>query len=686
MMDYAAIFASLAQSWAAYQSRPEQIQLAEGIAEALQQQSILIAEAGTGIGKTYAYLLPALLEHKKVVVATANKNLQEQIFIKDLPALAEALGEKPHAVLLKGRQSYFCHQRYQDYCAQRELVPSEKRYLERIERFLRHSEDGDLADLRGVPEGAPIMSHLHCSSEQCLRSHCPFFDRCFVYRAKERAESSDILIINHHLLGVYFKLSALGLATPLQGREALIIDEAHQLPEALRDAFGAECSSRRLFLYYNFCQNQLPYLQAPHYIVTLQQLMERLRHIEYETDLKQEALLQEQDLWQLLEELQALLTQWCLDENNEDLQAMNASRSGAARPPQEDLQAQEASLRGAASQTRSATHSILKDAASQTRGAPHQVPNEEALQAARLLWRQRSSALMDDLATLLRLARQPEQQDEALWLRAQQDGFTLHSMPVDVRQAELWQERAAIFLSATLALNGNGDYFAQSLGLSAYRFLQFDSPFDYRKQALLYHPRGLPDPRQADYTKQMMARMEPVLAYSQGRALLLFTSYRALKEAAQCLENSDFNVLIQGEDSKNELLKRFRREPRSVLLATQSFWEGVDIRGRDLVCVMIDKLPFSVPDDPVKALREKRLGKHYFQSEYLPQMLMRLKQGVGRLIRDHRDYGVLVLCDPRLNHPSYGHQVLNSLPRMSRCDDVAVVKRFFQHHEPEETS
>lgn len=652
MSDLAQYFApqgALASLLKGYQPREGQQQLAEAVFCAVDEDEVLLAEAGTGIGKTFAYLLPLLLSGRKALVSTATKNLQEQIFQQDLPFVKKVLGSPAKMALLKGRRNYFCHYRYTQLQSLAPRSRDEAVYRKRIEDFIDKTLDGDLAALE-VPEDAPIIQYITSTADNCLGRNCEFFEECFVQRARQKAKEADLVVVNHHLLLADFALKADGFAEILPDIEAFVIDEAHHLPQTAVNFLGERVAFR-----------------------AVKTLLD---------DIDDEIKTDAPDAQDVLAAVLAVRTA---------LAAAASSIAGGG------LIAQNAVYDAAALAEMPEFWQALRKLA----GALQNLQRELAQHIERGRGIARCAERLEAQLKIVKLFENIEKNSEensenAVWLTAEPSSFTLNIVPVNAAgHFYSWivkSEAGWVFLSATLAVNGSFDHFRRELGLpSTVRTVEFASPFDYRRQALLIHPKGMPMPSHPSYTQTLMQKVIPILQRTGGRAFLLFTSYRALREAEEYLNQyADFTLFVQGGGRhKNQLLMDFRNSERGVLLGTSSFWEGVDVRGGKLVCVVIDKLPFAVPTDPLtkarhRLLKEKNLEP--FIHDTLPQAVIALKQGVGRLIRDAADYGVLVIGDPRLVNSSYGNIFLNSLPRMTRHHDIAIVDRLFNTHEPDRRS
>lgn len=656
-----------------YQTREGQQQLAEAVAENIANRGVLLGEAGTGTGKTFAYLLPLLHSGEKALISTATKNLQEQIYTSDLPLVTKLITGRRIA-LLKGRSNYLCHYHYQRWHNEQTVATAE---IKRVEAFCATTRDGDLVNLN-IADDSPIRQKITSTIDNCLGRDCEFFEQCYIQRARQAAKAADLIVVNHHLLLADFALRSDGFAEILPEVTAFVIDEAHHLPQLAVNFLGEHLSQRQLK---NLCDdlydavtdeahdaqliikplisNIIDSLNKASTLTTNYVGKSHLRQSEEQHIVEDDALNAFNEFWQemaqLSRHLTALAQEMAQHRERGKLLAKSASKL------QEQIQLLDKFIR--ARENASPTPTVATASA-----GDEPAPSTE--QGA------------------------DNNRYQAQWLSIMRQSFILHSVPVNAaQQFRRWianSDASWTFLSATLAVNGKFDHFRRELGLAEAdtQTLLLDSPFDYRMQSVLYHPTGLPDPNTNGYTEALIAEALPLLNISQGRAFLLFTSYRALNIAHDTLKHSDFTLFKQGDLPKNKLLQEFRNTPNAVLLATSSFWEGVDVRGDRLVCVIIDKLPFSAPNDPVTKTRHRLLqdkGLPPFIHDTLPQAVITLKQGVGRLIRDSRDYGVLLIGDPRLTQKSYGKVFLDSLPRMTRTRDLNVLQRFFDYHEQPKT-
>jgi len=610
--------------------------MAQAVARTIDDGGQLVAEAGTGTGKTFAYLVPALLSGGKVIVSTGTKTLQDQLFNRDLPLVRDALKLPITVALLKGRANYVCHHHLQRARAEDSLATrADVRYLQRIESFARTSVSGDKAELGDVPDNASIWSQVTSTRETCLGGECPRYADCFVMKARKDALAADVVVINHHLFLADVVLKDEGLADLLPHCNTVILDEAHQLPETATLFFGEQ--------------------------LTAGQAAELARDAEIES------LKVARDYAPLPDAASALT----LAVRRLRLAAGEAAgkytRSEALHRP-----GFVAALDGLAE--------ALRRLASELAGAAER--SDELAQCA---------GRATELCSRLARWHESDDPDWIRWLDVTPHGWQLHASPLSVAEIFARQvqdsARSWIFTSATLAVNGDFALYRSELGLADAATGCWESPFDYDRQALLYVPQDLPPPNSFEHTDAVVAAALPVLEASRGRAFLLFTTLRALERARSGLAAAfarhglDYPLLVQGEGSRSELLSRFRRLGNAVLLGSQSFWEGVDVPGDALSVVVIDKLPFAPPDDPLLAARLahiERLGGNAFLDYQLPEAAISLKQGAGRLIRTETDRGVLMICDRRLAEKPYGRRILAALPPMRRTRELADVVAFFE--------
>jgi ATP-dependent DNA helicase DinG len=623
-------FGPLARQIPGFTARHGQQDMAAHIEHVLADQSVLIAESGTGTGKTFAYLVPALLSGKKVLVSTGTKNLQDQLFHRDLPAVRDALAVPVSIALLKGRANYLCLHRLER--AELEVRFASKRestQFLRVRDWASRTRSGDVSELAEVPEDASLWPLVTSTTDNCLGSACERYNECFVNKARREALAAEVLVVNHHLFFADLALREEGFGQILPGVQAVIFDEAHQLPEIASNFFGQHVSSHQLF---GLCRDTVTEeIKENSAVPGLRTAAEKLEKAVADLRLSFGPEPQ-RAAWGVLAGRKGFHT--ALDEMRQRLMQLT---------------------------------DLLDPAAAKGQGLANCF--------------RRASGYLD---RLLLLGDNPPP-EYIPWYETTARGFILRLTPMDVatsfRGCMADSPRAWIFTSATLAIDGNFDHFRVQLGLEEAETGVWESPFDYKQQALMYLPQALPEPSSPNYTERVLEAALPVLTASRGRAFLLFTSHRALKLAAEWLPGRiTWPLLVQGTAPRAELLDRFREIGNAVLLGTSSFWEGVDVRGEALSCVIIDKLPFASPDDPVlqaRATAMEEAGRNPFRDYQLPVAVIALKQGAGRLIRDVTDRGILMLCDPRLLSKSYGKTFLASLPAMRRTRDVADVQHFF---------
>ncbi|RXR04332.1 ATP-dependent DNA helicase [Pseudoxanthomonas composti] len=634
---------ALADQLDAFVPRAAQQHLAEAVADCLESREVLLAEAGTGTGKTFAYLVPALLSGLKTIISTGTRALQDQLYHRDLPRVRKALGVGHSSALLKGRANYLCRYRLEQARGEPQFTTREQAgQFQRIVAWGGRTQYGDMAELSFLQEDSPLLPRVTSTVDNCLGNECPFWAECFVVQARQRAQAADVVVVNHHLLLADLALKQEGFGEILPGAQAFVIDEAHQLPELAANFFGEGFGMRPL--------QELA-----------RDVMEEARHIA-----GGQATLQgpASELEQALRDLRAAM---------EGLPARGTQdRALAQAPVRHGFETLIAAMAGLAEPLASlADASVGMDACA---------ARLTEFSARLLRWLGEDQPLPDFDAEPT-----PAPPDtDVVWYELTPRGFRCQRTPMDVsgplREHRQKSQAAWVFTSATLAVGQGFDHIAQRLGLDDPQILLQPSPFDWPRQALCYLPTGLPDPNARGFGTALIAAIYPVLQASQGRAFLLFASHRALREAAETLRDAPWPLFVQGEAPRATLLQRFRESGNGVLLGSASFREGVDVAGDALSVVVIDKLPFAAPDDPVFEARLeaiRRSGGNPFRDEQLPQAVIALKQGVGRLIRSETDRGVLVLCDPRLTGKSYGRLFLDSLPPFARTRQVQDVQRFF---------
>ena len=612
-----------------FSPRRQQQAMAAVIAEVLATGETLICEAGTGTGKTFAYLVPALSGGRKVLVSTGTRNLQDQLFHRDLPLIRQALGIPARIALLKGRGNYLCRHRLDlalaNPTAQR---PEVRRDLRRVQAWAGGTRAGDIAEL-ALPEDAPVWPAVTSTADNCLGQDCSAWSHCHLLEARRRAQEADLVVINHHLLCADMALREEGFGEVLPGADCIVVDEAHQLADVAAGFFGVSVSSR--------------------------QLLELMR------DIRDEYAREAGDAPELLDLAQALRPAVrSLRDSLGDQDRRAPWQTLESDPPVQDAL-------NHLGESLAAVGDALDALSGRGKGLDH------CLKRARAI-----TARLDQLTGA-------GDEAQVRWFDVRGPGFRLNQTPLDVADVfRAYRERhqmAWVFTSATLAVGDSFTHFASQIGIEDARTARWDSPFDYQRQALLFIPPGMPDPSQPEYGRRVVDLIDELVGISRGRAFLLFTSHRALREAALLLEGRfDYPMLVQGSAPRAELIERFRRLGNAVLLGTASFWEGVDVRGEALSCVVIDRLPFAAPNDPILQARLdalRRRGSNPFRDYQLPQAVIALKQGAGRLIRDASDRGVLAVCDPRLLGRSYGRVFLDSLPPMGRTADLDAVRAFF---------
>ena len=641
MPDLDSFFSSsgaLAQAVPGYRARAQQLAMAQAIADTIAGNRILVTEAGTGTGKTFAYLVPALLAGGKVIISTGTKTLQDQLFTRDIPTVRAALKAPVTVALLKGRANYVCH-----YHLERTLQDGrtsfasrdEVKYLKLIERYAGVSKSGDKSSLSEVPENAAVWQQVTSTRENCLGSDCPNYKDCFVMEARKQALAADVVVVNHHLFFADVMLRDEGLSELLPACNTVIFDEAHQLPETASLFFGESVSTSQL--------------------------------LELARDTETEALLGARDFTALPDAIAAMEKaardlRLTIEGENTRLPLAAVMKNPKFGGALDDLL-----------EKLSALAALLESQAERSEGLENCWQRAREIAASIKHWRD-----------------QAEAEGFVRWLEVFSHALQLNATPLSI--AEIFNKqlsaspRAWIFTSATLAVKGDFSHYNSEMGLATAQSACWDSPFDFANQALLYVPPGLPEPGSREYTEEVVKAALPVLKASRGRAFFLCTSLRATQRVHELLleaferEQLDYPILLQGQSSRSDMLERFRKLGNAVLIGSQSFWEGVDVRGEALSLVVIDKLPFAPPDDPVLSARIEKInkeGRNAFMEYQLPRAVINLKQGAGRLIRDETDRGVLMICDPRLITKSYGKRIWQSLPPMKRTRDLAEVERFF---------
>ena len=627
----------LAEGIPGYRTRQQQLEMALAIENAIQENKQLVAEAGTGTGKTFAYLVPALLSGGKVIVSTGTKTLQDQLFHRDLPAVRDALKVPVTVEMLKGRANYVCHFHLERSANEGRFVSREDaNYIHVIRNFVENSKTGDKAELIEVPENATIWPSVTSTRDNCMGQECNFYKDCFVMDARKRALAADVVVVNHHLFFADVMLRDEGVSELLPSANTVIFDEAHQLPEVAGLFFGEDVSTSQLLE------------------------LARDSEAEYITTAKDCPALQE--------------AANVLEKSVRDFRLVFAYE-GSRMPVKKAL---------ALKNFEAAYVEMQAKLQALTNVLETQAPRDPALENC---W-QRGAGLMVQLQRWLAA----ENTNLVRWVEVFTQSVQLHATPLSVAEGFSKQlnasPRAWIFTSATLAVKSDFSHYISQMGLSNANTGYWESPFDYGKQALFYVPENMPEPNSPGYSAAVAAVALPVIQASSGRAFVLCTSLRAMREIHALLKEAfeqngiEYPLMMQGESSRSELLERFRKRGNAVLVGSQSFWEGVDVRGEALSCVIIDKLPFAPPDDPLLAARIDKMneeGKNAFMEYQLPYAVITLKQGAGRLIRDEADSGVLMICDPRLISKPYGRKIWQSLPPFKRTRFLAEVQAFFEN-------
>jgi len=609
--------------------------MAQAIAQAITENKQLIVEAGTGTGKTFAYLVPAILKGGKVIISTGTKNLQDQLFQRDLPTVRDALKAPVSIALLKGRSNYVCHNHLERTQSEGRFTTREDaRHLAKIVKYAKTTQSGDKSGVSNVPENAPIWMQVTSTRENCLGQECPHHKDCFVLKARKDAMGADLVVVNHHLFFADVMLRDEGLAELLPACNTVIFDEAHQLPETASLFFGDNISTSQV--------------------------------IELARDARLEAAISANDFAALPIATDAL------DKAARDVRLIFKQAEGRMNANTvEDLPGWTDAMT-ALSDKLGLANGLLEKQAERSEGLENCWQRGQVLAQKILQWQNK------------------EQVDQVRWLEIFNHSVQLNITPLSIAETFAKQinghPRAWIFTSATLTVKQDFSHYQSEMGLSEAKTAYWDSPFNYLEQALLYVPQDMPDPNSANYTEAVVLAALPLIEASKGRTFLLFTSLRAMQRAHEILlaqfesKQLDYPLLLQGDGSRNELLSRFREHGNAILLGSQSFWEGVDVRGEALSLVVIDKLPFASPDDPVLAARLAQIakqGRNAFMEYQLPRTVINLKQGAGRLIRDETDRGVLMICDPRLIEKSYGKRIWQSLPPFKRTRDLSEAVSFF---------
>ena len=632
----------LAPAVGTFKPRQAQTEMAKAVAQAMSEQKVLMAEAGTGTGKTFAYLVPALLWGGKTIISTGTKNLQDQLFLRDIPTIRAALRAPVSVALLKGRSNYVCHFHLERTLSNGRLTSRDDvGHLREISRFIKMTNSGDKAELAKVPETATVWNLVTSTRDTCMGAECQYYQDCFVMKARREAQQADVVVVNHHLFFADVALKDTGVAELLPSANTIIFDEAHQLPDTATLFFGTSVStSQVLELCRDVLAEGLAHARGPDWgkVVTVVEKAARdlrLTFPEGSTRLSLPQVLPTSSFFpalaKLKEELSGMIT--VLEEHAARAETVDACRVRALE-----------------------------------------------LAASYEAWKADPKK-----------GKVVEGDEAVLWVEAFSSSLQLHKTPLSIAPIFTSQRegtpRSWIFTSATLAVKNDFKHFSEQMGLSGEPAMTWPSPFNYGEQGILYVPTGLPEPNSMHYTDAVVDAALPVIEAAGGRTFFLCTTIRAVNKVAERLRTEfldrglDFPLFVQGERGRTELLDSFRNAGNAVLVGSQSFWEGVDVRGEALSLVIIDKLPFAPPDDPVLAARievMEKQGMNGFMHHQLPEAIITLKQGAGRLIRDVDDRGVLMICDPRLITKPYGRRIWQSLPPFKRTRVQADVIGFFK--------
>jgi len=619
-----------------YQLRTEQVEMAKSVSNAIKDKESLVIEAGTGVGKTFAYLYPSLLKGGRVVISTATKNLQDQLFFNDIPKIREALKISVKVNILKGRANYICKLRMENTNQEGMFFnKNDAKYLHLIKAYSDNSDSGEVSEISKIPENSAIWPMVTSTKENCLGQDCEFYKNCFLVKARKEALESEVLIVNHHLFFADFVLKDAELSEILPKANTVIFDEAHQVPLVASFFLGEFISSSQIINLIQDCQQS--FIKYPDTIKILDSLAK--------------------DLQENIFELKALISPSSVRLNINKLQDYDAFKETY--------------------KTLIAKLDLLETILSK-----HAEDNAES---------QRLFDRATELTIKLNSWLKRDNQNDIYWLEVFARTIQFNATPISVaEQFNKFQKKADsawVFTSATLSINGSFDHFTSLLGLKKSRTQYLQSPFNYSENAFLYVPKEIPDPKDELFNLVLVKKALPLIRAAKGRAFILATSLKSMEEIGALLKDEfeknkiDYPVITQGEGPKNDLLNQFKKHGNAVLIGSLSFWEGIDVRGPTLSLVIIDKLPFQSPGDPVFESKIKLLteeGANAFMSMQLPEAIIRLKQGVGRLIRDDHDKGVMVICDRRIIEKSYGMKIWKSLPSFKRTRSESAVINFLE--------
>ena len=612
--------------------------MANAVHQAIQESSTLVVEAGTGVGKTFAYLIPAMLSGKKIVVSTGTRHLQDQLFYTDLPLLQHAASVSINSAILKGRSNYLCKYRFERFEHDLGDYPRLSNAYREVKDWSVVTKTGDVAEVNELSEQSEIWSHVTSTRDNCLGGECPDYNKCHLLKARKRAQESDLVVINHHLLCADLVLKGEGFGELLPSADVFVLDEAHQLTDVLPNFFGSNLSSRQLQDLVADISKECASLTSNDTSIS-KSYYAVLDVVEKFYSSVAKKMREQRELWR--------------DVINDKEVHATYEKLASTLLVLEDK---------------------LADIASETPGLAQSYKRVGEI-----------NGLLDDFKSADNKFVQ--------WIELGRRRFRLGSVPLNVavpyQKAIREYQCAWVYTSATLTAKQSFDHFTEQLGLNDSECVMCDSPYDYAGQSRLYLPSIQKQPNEQGYTEEVVSRSIPLLKASRGNAFMLFTSHKALNQAAELMKDSAFTILVQGSAAKRELLKQFQEAKNCVLLGTQSFWEGVDVKGQGLRLVIIDKLPFASPADPLVRARSKAIeeaGENPFMAYQIPQAILNLKQGVGRLIRGEQDCGVVVLMDPRLKSKAYGKSFLKSLPPMTISEDEIQVKQFLDIIHDSETA